>query len=572
MDASSIRSRDRTSQNVIEGLKELYSQLLKPIEDIYNFDKFNYDTITDSELEAKPSVLVLGQYSTGKTSLIKYLIGRDYPSIHIGPEPTTDRFMAILHGDEDRIVKGNSLTVVKELPFAGLNKFGGSFLNKFEAAITPSEMLRSLTFVDTPGVLSGEKQRTSRMYDFPKVCKWFADRADLVLLLFDAHKLDISDEFKEVIEGLRDQDDKVRCILNKADQIDREKLMRVYGALMWSMGKIFRSAEVVRVYVGSFWDEADRDPEASAYKDNLQLFQRDEKELLREISELPGNSAVRKVNEIVKRVRLVKVHVCLLSHLRAQMPPVFGQGFAQARLMDHLPEVFEEVKKRFHLSDGDMPNIEEFHNALQNFNFREFPRLNRKILQHLDDILNKDIPAVLSKVGGVDNVMKFSKIQVEETDADRELQESLRKARMEALKSGTFGISRTIKRMRSLGSSAKDRVAEKKAKAPPAPKTWFQEHIYLSAALAVILGILILLLLVKFSICSGLAPHSFVDWLSGEDHADSTSFKSVINDDRVLNVELQKSLDDLSNQVNLYQNIVEEQSYTEGAGQVVQEL
>jgi EH domain-containing protein 1 len=107
------------------------------------------------------------------------------------------------------------------------------------------------------GILAGEKQRTTRGYDFTKVCKWFAERSDLILLLFDAHKLDISDEFrvssrclcyfvfvsffaspfggftlhfnclKLTIESLKGMDDKVRCILNKADQIDRQKLMRV---------------------------------------------------------------------------------------------------------------------------------------------------------------------------------------------------------------------------------------------------------------------------------------------------------------------------------------------------------
>jgi hypothetical protein len=38
-----------------------------------------------------------------------------------------------------------------------------------------------------------------------QVNTWFAERADLILLLFDAHKLDISDEFRAVIEKLRGQ-------------------------------------------------------------------------------------------------------------------------------------------------------------------------------------------------------------------------------------------------------------------------------------------------------------------------------------------------------------------------------
>ena len=37
---------------------------------------------------------------------------------------------------------------------------------------------------------------------------------------------------------MRGQDDKVRIVLNKADSIDQQELMRVYGALMWSLGKV----------------------------------------------------------------------------------------------------------------------------------------------------------------------------------------------------------------------------------------------------------------------------------------------------------------------------------------------
>ncbi len=48
----------------------------------------------------------------------------------------------------------------------------------------------------------------------------------------------------QVIQSLKGHDDKVRVVLNKADQVDMQQLMRVYGALMWSLGKVFRSPEV----------------------------------------------------------------------------------------------------------------------------------------------------------------------------------------------------------------------------------------------------------------------------------------------------------------------------------------
>ena len=125
----------------------------------------------------------------------------------------------------------------------------------YTCMVLAKKPLMQITFIDTPGVLSGDKQRISRGYDFMKVCRWLAARSDLILLLFDAHKLDISDEFKEVIESIRSDGDKCRCVLNKADEIDGENLVKVYGALMWNLGKILQTPEVARMYVGSFWDE-----------------------------------------------------------------------------------------------------------------------------------------------------------------------------------------------------------------------------------------------------------------------------------------------------------------------------
>lgn len=222
----------------------------------------------------------------GKTSFIRYLLGRDFPGARIGPEPTTDRFHAVMYGSEDRIVPGNALAVDPSMPFSSLTKFGTEFLNKFQSSMCNSPVLEKVYFVDTPGVLAGEKQKLGRAYDFIKVTEWFSQRADLILLLFDAHKLDISDEFQGAIKALKGQDDKIRVVLNKADKVTSQQLMRVYGAMMWSLGKVVNTPEVMRVYIGSFWDGPCQNMDMEAF------FKMEQGDLLRDLHVSPGLPAL----------------------------------------------------------------------------------------------------------------------------------------------------------------------------------------------------------------------------------------------------------------------------------------
>ena len=96
---------------VVEKLKDLYYNRLLPIEKQIQFNKFNNSEILESEMNSKPTILLIGQYSTGKTTFIRNLIGMDFPDMHIGPEPTTDRFMAVVYGDEPQTIKGRSVFV-----------------------------------------------------------------------------------------------------------------------------------------------------------------------------------------------------------------------------------------------------------------------------------------------------------------------------------------------------------------------------------------------------------------------------------------------------------------------------
>lgn len=392
---SGFADRDADTMRVIEELKRLYKTKILPVEQLYRYDLFSTPSISDAEFDSKPQVLLVGQYSVGKTTFIRYLLGRDWSSIRIGPEPTTDRFTALMDGPEDRVIYGNSLAVMADMPYKGLERFGNAFLQRFEGVVMPSNVLKNITLIDTPGVLSGEKQRLNRGYDFCQVVSWFATRCDLIILLFDAHKLDISDEFRNAIDALRGNDDKIRCILNKADQVDRQKLMRVYGALMWSIGKVVKTPEVLRVYVGSFWDQP------LMCEDNAALFEMEERDLMRDLKDLPRNSAVRKINELVKRVRSCKVHAYIISHLREQMPFMMGISKKQKELINDLGSVFKTVLKKYNLAPGDFPDFEDFKSRLKELDFTKFAALKPKLIEDIDEVMARDFPRLMDALPSV---------------------------------------------------------------------------------------------------------------------------------------------------------------------------
>ena len=47
-----------------------------------------------------------------------------------------------------KTIKGNALTGVSHLPFAGLSVFGSGFLNKFGAAVVPAPLLKGYLLSD----------------------------------------------------------------------------------------------------------------------------------------------------------------------------------------------------------------------------------------------------------------------------------------------------------------------------------------------------------------------------------------------------------------------------------------
>jgi GTPase SAR1 family protein len=311
--------------------------------------------------------------------------------MRVGPEPTTDRFTAILWGNQDKVIPGAALCSQSDRPFTGLSPFGNNFLSRMEGAELQSPVLRNITIVDTPGILSGQKQR-ARNYDYEAVMRWFAERADLIIIMFDAHKLDISDELKDVMQLMIPHLDKVRIVLNKADGISTQQLMRVYGALMWSLGKVMNTPEVSRVYMGSFWDAP------LVNTEQAELLQREEMDLLTDIMALPQQAVMRRINELVKRARSVKVHAYLIHYLRKQLPYTWGRRDKQRRLIGRLEGEFMAAARRYGLPKGDFPPLENMRQALYEIkDLSEFPKLDKKLVREMDKVFSVDIPELLEK-------------------------------------------------------------------------------------------------------------------------------------------------------------------------------
>ena len=91
-----------------------------------------------------------------------------------------------------------------------------------------------------------------RGYDFTGVVKWYADRADVVLLFFDPDKPGTTGETLSIlVNALSNIDHKLFIIFNKADRFMNQQIhdfARAYGSLCWNLSKVIPRKDLPRIY------------------------------------------------------------------------------------------------------------------------------------------------------------------------------------------------------------------------------------------------------------------------------------------------------------------------------------
>ena len=116
----STNRKPSTDEDKLRSIYAEYKKHILPLEQKSMFNSLGDQAYTEEEILAKNMILILGQYSTGKTTFIRALLsGREYPGMNIAADPATDKFIPIIRGDTKKNIPGNALIydqVCKALP------------------------------------------------------------------------------------------------------------------------------------------------------------------------------------------------------------------------------------------------------------------------------------------------------------------------------------------------------------------------------------------------------------------------------------------------------------------------
>ncbi|MEJ2156838.1 MAG: dynamin family protein [Desulfobacteraceae bacterium] len=247
--------RDNYIKALRSELLEMVAEHLSPVATRYGYS----DVPLETTIKWRPQVLLLGNYSSGKSTLINDFLGAGIQKT--GQAPTDDSFTIITYddgpaeGEPVRVTEerdGKYLLNDPEYPFETLKKHGQRFSSHFKLKKVNSPFLKNLAIIDTPGMLDSITER-DRGYNYQEVIGDLAQIADLVLVLFDPHK---AGTVREAHTSLRDTlpartfEDRVLFVLNRIDEctslID---LLRVYGTLCWNLSQITGRKDIPMIHL-----------------------------------------------------------------------------------------------------------------------------------------------------------------------------------------------------------------------------------------------------------------------------------------------------------------------------------
>ncbi|KAF8280682.1 putative Dynamin family [Trypanosoma cruzi] len=248
----STETTDTALREIESAISALRNDILRQYSDVFSF--------LPSADHRNSMVMLLGNHSAGKSTIINYLLGRAVQ--RTGVAPTDDGFTIIQRGDRDSEEDGPTSLSDPRYQLQDLQKFGMHFVHRFKVKtrqLPPSSNVPyGLMIVDTPGMIDTPvhvKDRTSlegqlRGYDFLAATRWFASRCDVILLVFDPANPGTTGETLDVLtKSLAGFEHKFLLVMNKVDMFDKATdFGRSYGALCWNLSKVIEMKDIPRIY------------------------------------------------------------------------------------------------------------------------------------------------------------------------------------------------------------------------------------------------------------------------------------------------------------------------------------
>jgi EH domain-containing protein 1 len=227
-------------------LVEMVQDYLSPVALRYGYSQIGLD----STIRWRPLILILGNYSSGKSTLINEFVGQKVQAT--GQAPTDDSFTVItgsVGGVQDER-EGWVLLNDPAYPFEILKRHGQRFAAHFRLKQVSSPLLQDVAIVDTPGMLDSVAER-DRGYHYQEVLADLAQIADLIVVMFDPHKAGtIRESYQSLRQTLPDStfEDRIIFVLNRIDECENfTDLLRVYGTLCWNLSQMIGRKDIPRI-------------------------------------------------------------------------------------------------------------------------------------------------------------------------------------------------------------------------------------------------------------------------------------------------------------------------------------
>lgn len=271
---------------------EMVSGKLTPAAKLYGYS----ETPLESAIKWKPQVLVIGNYSSGKSTLINEFLGATIQKT--GQAPTDDSFTILTYDDSVSEESGIRVTDERdgkflmndpEYPFESLKRHGQRFAAHFCLKKVNSPFLKHLALIDTPGMIDSITER-DRGYNYQEAIGDLARTADLILVLFDPHKAGTG---REAHESLRDTlpketfEDRLLFVLNRIDECaSLPDLLRVYGTLCWNLSQMTGRKDIPMIHL-TYSQHASNKSQTHYDSEYLHLLENQREELKKAIQDAP---------------------------------------------------------------------------------------------------------------------------------------------------------------------------------------------------------------------------------------------------------------------------------------------